>query len=443
MLCVFQFREMKEREAEIMKRAVAHILFLLVLTFGTVSCFSAKMLEEKLLESVDIESMLFSNYEKSMEAKNKMMDEIIVYFEKNEELNKLVNGAVKRGSLSVNEKEEVVNGYFDVLDEMNITSTAVSVSKVEEDMTKIASKYETALSGGNVGSVFEAGKTPEGVEETKENLIVGGDIVVNKMLPDNAVKIANLLRLSKGERLLSESEVKTRGFYCSQSAFMWSNSIWEDGKVKYRIAGGVSAEQERIITECMQKWSDASGGEIKFIKYKNSFWNRFRWKYFLSRHLQISVDNNIENSWASLGEQVRAQLHINADYFLKDEEGKFAFDEDVIKSEILHEMGHVLTLFHEHQRADRDKYVKIDYTRAAVVNGWTLEKAKTQYGKITMYEQKISEEYDYDSIMHYWSSQADSNGDRDIVKSDGTAITRAMDLSEGDKAFIRALYSAK
>lgn len=75
---------------------------------------------------------------------------------------------------------------------------------------------------------------------------------------------------------------------------MWSNSIWEDGKVKYRIAGGVSAEQERMITECMQKWSDASGGEIKFIKYKNNFWNRFRWKYFLSRHLQISVDDNRE-----------------------------------------------------------------------------------------------------------------------------------------------------
>ena len=425
-----------------MKRAIAHILFLLLVTFGTVSCFSAKMLEEKLLESVDIESMLFSNYEKSMEAKNKMMDEIIIYFQKNEELNSLVNRSVKRGNLSLEEKEEVVNGYFDALDEMNVTSTSVSVSTIETEMIKIASKYESALSG-NVGSVFEAGKTPEGVEETKENIIIGGDIVINKMLPDNAVKVANLLRVSKGEKLLSESEVKKRGFYCSQSAFMWSNSKWEAGKVKYRIASGVTAEQERIISECMQKWSDASGGEIKFIKYKNNFWNRFRWKYFLSRHLQISIDNNIGNSWASLGEQVRAQLHINADYFLKSEDGTLAFDEEVIKAEILHEMGHVLTLFHEHQRADRDNYVNIDYARAAVVNGWTLEKAKTQYGKITMYEQKISEEYDYNSIMHYWSSQSDSSGNRDIVKSDGMAITRAMDLSEGDKAFIKALYSAE
>lgn len=37
-------------------------------------------------------------------------------------------------------------------------------------MTKIASKYETALSGGNVGSVFEAGKTPEGVGKRQKKI---------------------------------------------------------------------------------------------------------------------------------------------------------------------------------------------------------------------------------------------------------------------------------
>lgn len=222
---------------------------------------------------------------------------------------------------------------------------------------------------------------------------------------------------------------------------MWSNTKWKDGKVKYRITGSVSEKQEKIIAECMNTWSEASGGKIKFIKCKNSFWNKFRWKYMLSRHLQVSVDQGITNSWATLGEQVRAQIHIDSEYLKQRSDGAFVFDEEVIKSEILHEMGHVLTLFHEHQRADRDEYVKVNYERAAIVNGWSEDKAVAQYGRITMYDQKISKEYDYDSIMHYWSSNADENGERDIVKSDGTAIFRAMNLSEGDKKFIKELYS--
>lgn len=221
---------------------------------------------------------------------------------------------------------------------------------------------------------------------------------------------------------------------------MWSNTKWKDGKVKYRIAGSINAKQEKIIMDCMNIWSEASGGKIKFIRYKNSFWNKFRWKYMLSRHLQISIDKGISNSWATLGQQVRAQIHIDEEYLQIRSDNTFVFDEEVIKSEILHEMGHVLTLFHEHQRADRDKYVKVNYERAAKVNGWSEDKAVAQYGRVTMYEQMTSADYDYDSIMHYWSSNADEYGERDIVRSDGTVISRAMSLSEKDKKFIEELY---
>ncbi len=421
-----------------MKRAVFYILFVMVVGFGFVSCFASKFIEEKIIESVDIESVLFSNYEKSMEAREKMMDELLAYFESSGVISQNIKREVRNEEMSLNEKEESVNIYFDALDNMETTSAAII--EVENKVVEIGEKYEAAFSQES-RALFEDGKIPEGMAEDDKNLIIGGDIYFDKSIPENTGVLVNMIRVATGKPKLSEKEIAKRGFYCSQSAFMWSNTLWKDGKVKYRIAGGVSAKEESIILGCMKKWEDASEGKIKFSRYRNSFWNRFRWKYFLSRHVQISVDANIGNSWATLGEQVRAQLHIDNEYFVKKDDGSLAFDKEVIESEILHEMGHILTLFHEHQRNDRDEYIKVNYDRAAVVNNWSKEKATAQYGKINLYEHKITNEYDYKSIMHYWSSQSNEAGERDIETLTGEAIPRAMDLSEVDKAFIKELYS--
>ena len=77
-------------------------------------------------------------------------------------------------------------------------------------------------------------------------------------------------------------------------------------------------------------------------------------------------------------------------------------------------MGHNLGLFHEQQRPDRDKYVIVNYEDAAYFNSWSLDKAKANYGRIDMYGQKKTSEYDYYSIMHYWTT--DRNGRCDIKR---------------------------
>ncbi|RUS86428.1 hypothetical protein EGW08_005806, partial [Elysia chlorotica] len=63
---------------------------------------------------------------------------------------------------------------------------------------------------------------------------------------------------------------------------------------------------------------------------------------------------------------------------------------------LIHELGHVIGLIHEHQRHDRDKYVKVmlEHVRNTSQERWFT---KLLSGSITDKAVK----YDYTSVMHY------------------------------------------
>lgn len=101
---------------------------------------------------------------------------------------------------------------------------------------------------------------------------------------------------------------------------------------------------------------------------------------------------------------------------------------------IAHEIGHVLGLQHEHQRADRDAYVSIDWD--AIMPG--------QAGNFTLLTELTGAgAYDYDSLMHYAAYAFSETGSPTInaLQPDHEdTMGRALRPSDGDVASLLPFY---
>lgn len=110
---------------------------------------------------------------------------------------------------------------------------------------------------------------------------------------------------------------------------------------------------------------------------------------------------------------------------------------------LLHEMGHVIGLWHEQQRTDRAGYVTVNY--ANVIKGsWANFLPISE-------DQQLLTPYDYASVMEYpsWSFSRDGGPVIETIPpgiplqgSDGVPAGTAADYSAGDKEAIERLYGA-
>lgn len=91
---------------------------------------------------------------------------------------------------------------------------------------------------------------------------------------------------------------------------------------------------------------------------------------------------------------------------------------------IAHEIGHIIGLYHEHAREDRDKYVKIVTENIKKENSNNFNILKNS---------KIHGPYDYDSIMHYGAKAFSIDGSSTIIpKNTNNKIGQRARLSQGD-----------
>ena len=132
------------------------------------------------------------------------------------------------------------------------------------------------------------------------------------------------------------------------------------------------------------RFEEAAGPEW-WLELWHSFW--------LSDDLSILVEDLSGSGEATVGKRGRSTLKMDP---------RYVTDERVFN----HEMGHVFGLLHEHQRYDRDGYVRVRSTGSNYQKIHRLREHRflwfRWYDEIST---NFSTPYDYHSIMHYRSNR--------------------------------------
>ncbi|KAE9414449.1 hypothetical protein Angca_006158, partial [Angiostrongylus cantonensis] len=113
-------------------------------------------------------------------------------------------------------------------------------------------------------------------------------------------------------------------------------------------------------------------------------------------------------------------------------------DECINYPTIIHELMHVIGFIHEHQREDRDSYVKILYQN--IIPGASMDFDKLSILDLSYY----GEDYDYLSIMHYERDEGSKNGQDTIEPKDPRYLNvmgTSTDFSASDLSRVNRAYS--
>ncbi|XP_037541703.1 low choriolytic enzyme [Nematolebias whitei] len=100
---------------------------------------------------------------------------------------------------------------------------------------------------------------------------------------------------------------------------------------------------------------------------------------------------------------------------------------------VQHELLHALGFYHEHNRSDRDKYVKIHWENMH-------DDFKTYFSK--MDTDNLNTKYDYSSVMHYGKTAFGTNGKETItpIPDPNVPLGQRVGMSDIDIVRVNRLY---
>jgi hypothetical protein len=178
---------------------------------------------------------------------------------------------------------------------------------------------------------------------------------------------------------------------------------WTNGIIKYYFDSSLSVEQIHLIQKGMLEWSDKTN--VSFIEVSS---DKYALKIFLGKRNEATIGHQSRN-------------------FLKLSSFK--------ARPIMHELGHVIGLYHEQCRQDRDQYIVINYDNISDDAPISDFDKQYQFYDIRNYE------YDYDSIMQYSSFAYSKDIDSPtITKVDGSRIYQSSVISQDDIKKVNEIY---
>ena len=192
-----------------------------------------------------------------------------------------------------------------------------------------------------------------------------------------------------------------------------SGQLWVDGIVPYRIDSALAQHSVAAIENAISHWNQVSG--ITFMPMDEVVAAKG-----VSTDSVLFKKNEGCASWVGRqGGQQEVWVGANCSM-----------------GSIMHDIGHVLGLEHEHTRLDRDQYITIHWPN--------ISSDKSHNFNVARDGAKILGEYDYGSIMHYGRYNFSHTGEPTITPLFGemNSIGQRTAPSQGDLNAVAALYAA-
>lgn len=147
---------------------------------------------------------------------------------------------------------------------------------------------------------------------------------------------------------------------------------WPNGVIPYEV---VAVPDENLLDEAIKDWERRTDGVIRFVKRDAK--NAAMYPDY------VRFEAGIDDCYAySLGRKPGQGMH------------RVTLAGGCGKIQIIHEIGHIVGLFHEHCRTDRDKWIEIDTSNM-------IDDAKCQFAKIDWKEGENLTPFDFKSVMMY------------------------------------------
>ena len=190
--------------------------------------------------------------------------------------------------------------------------------------------------------------------------------------------------------------------------------LWPGGRVYYQIQSGFSKVKRDQINAALNHWRNKT--PLRFVKATSG--------------ARMLFKPSSSSCSADLGYRPDKVSEVHVASWCK-------------RGNLIHEIGHVVGLLHEHVRCNRDDYVKIlwDNVESGRDDNFKKKKCFSASGEIFGVNYTY---YDYGSIMHYGAYAFSRNGKRTIKKlKSGPAIGQRDKLSVKDIRGVKRRYASE